>query len=77
MFQMCLKQQAKKLQLECSLVFFWSPAGVIDGYSTEYDVMSFALKNTSYLSNVTINLQIFNLSENINVYNQGRPFNVL
>ena len=38
----------------------------------EYDVMDFAVNATSNYNNVSVILRNFNVSENINLFNQGK-----
>ena len=47
-------------------------AGVVNEYSAEYDAMSIALNNTSSVNNVSIILTTLNISENINMFSQGK-----
>ena len=60
-------------------VFDWfiDFSGIIDAYSAEHEVLKFAVNSTSGLSNSSISLKTFSVSEKINLYNQGKLLNVL
>ena len=52
--------------LFCLLLFFLFSAEVICKDSFEFDAITFALNNTSALSNITIDLRTFNATEPAN-----------
>ena len=47
-------------------------AGVLNSYSAEYDAVNVAINNISSLNNVSIILQKFNSSTEVNLFSQGK-----